>query len=297
MTQTIAHTRFDFPSLSLYRRGKVRDVFDFGDNLLIVSSDRVSAFDEIIDSGIPNKGHLLTKMSAFWFGWLPYAHHLISTDVADFPKETRPYHAIMAGRSMLVKKTKLIPIECVVRGYLSGSGWQDYQRTGHVCGHTLPKGLSLAQQLETPLFTPASKSFDGHDENITIANMADRIGKERTQQLEAISLAIYNQAAAYALDRGIIIADTKFEFGLLDDAIIVIDEVLTPDSSRFWPKDQVQLGQSPPSFDKQIIRDYISSTHWDHQSPIPSLPDSIIAKTAAQYEAIYQRLAGPSHGA
>jgi phosphoribosylaminoimidazole-succinocarboxamide synthase len=281
------HTQFNFENLTLFRRGKVRDVFDFGDQLLIVSSDRVSAFDEIIDTGIPNKGQILTKISEFWFHWLNNInHHLISTQVDDFPPETQPYHSILKGRSMLVKKTELIPIECVVRGYIIGSGWKDYQSTGQLCGHVLPKGLQMGQKLSTPIFTPAAKAFHGHDENISVQQMIDNIGQELTTQLEAISMSIYKQAADYALTKGIIIADTKFEFGLLNNDIVLIDEVLTPDSSRFWPKDTYCVGESPPSFDKQIVRDYVASTGWNGEGPIPILPQHVVDNTAQQYSKI-----------
>ncbi|MEC8678218.1 MAG: phosphoribosylaminoimidazolesuccinocarboxamide synthase [Candidatus Margulisiibacteriota bacterium] len=290
MIKTDVHTQFNFDSLKLFRRGKVRDVFDFGENLLIVSSDRVSAFDSVIERGIPNKGQTLTKISEFWFNKLDKKHHCISTNVNDFPEETKPFHSIMDGRSMLVKKTELIPIECVVRGYIIGSGWKDYQKTGQVCGHTLPEGLQMAQKLETPLFTPASKSFDGHDENISVQQMVDQIGSDLTNQLQELSLSIYNEACDYANERGIIIADTKFEFGLLNGEVIIIDEVLTPDSSRFWAKDSYSVGKSPKSFDKQIVRDYIETTDWDRKSDIPNLPDEIVEKTAAEYEKIVDLL-------
>ncbi len=285
ITSNNTHTTFNFEGLPVFRKGKVRDVLDFGEHLLIVSSDRVSAFDEVIERGIPNKGAILTQISSFWFDWLgnDVPHHMVSTNVDDFPSETRPFHSILEGRSMLVKKTELIPFECVVRGYIIGSGWKDYQATGSVCGHALPEGLQLAQKLDTPLFTPASKSFDGHDENISIAEMANHIGQEQTNALQTLSLSIYEKAAAYAAKKGIIIADTKFEFGLLDGEIILIDEVLTPDSSRFWDSATYTVGTSPASFDKQIVRDYIASTDWDQASPIPTLPDHIVEETAKKY--------------
>ncbi|MGA0242706.1 MAG: phosphoribosylaminoimidazolesuccinocarboxamide synthase [Candidatus Marinamargulisbacteria bacterium] len=289
MIKIDVHTQFDFGNLPLFRRGKVRDVFDFGHELLIVSSDRVSAFDQVIDRGIPNKGRILTEISQFWFNKLDVNHHCLSTDVADFPEETRPYHDVMAGRSMLVKKTELIPIECVVRGYIIGSGWKDYQKTGAICGHRLPSGLELAQKLDKPIFTPAAKSFDGHDENISLDQMADQIGTEMTEKLSQLSVALYETACKHASDRGIIIADTKFEFGLLDGDIIIIDEALTPDSSRFWAESSYKVGVSPRSFDKQIVRDYVASTDWDGVSPMPQLPDHIVEKTAAEYATI-QRL-------
>lgn len=280
------HTQFNFEDLKLFRRGKVRDVFDFGEYLLIVSSDRVSAFDEVIERGIPNKGQILTEISKFWFNKLGYKNHMVSTSINDYPEETKPYHSIIDGRSMLVKKTELIPIECVVRGYIIGSGWKDYQKTGQVGGHKLPEGLQLAQKLEQPIFTPASKSFDGHDENISVQEMINQIGKEQTDKLEALSLEIYNKASEFAATKGIIIADTKFEFGLLNGEIIIIDEILTPDSSRFWSKEAYQVGISPPSFDKQIVRDYIETTDWDRNSSIPNLPDDIVEKTSAEYQKI-----------
>ena len=283
MIKTDIHTTFDFGDLPLFRRGKVRDVLDFGNELLIVSSDRVSAFDHIIKQGIPNKGKVLTTISKFWFDFLDIDNHCISINVEDFPEETKPYQDILKGRSMLVKKTQLIPIECVIRGYIIGSGWKDYQRTGSVCGHKLPENLKMSQKLQEPLFTPASKSLDGHDENISIHTMKDMIGSDLTNQLESLSLSLYETASQHALKKGIIIADTKFEFGLLNDKVILIDEVFTPDSSRFWPKDGHQEGVSPPSFDKQIIRDYIESTEWDKQTSIPNLPDEIIEKTAREY--------------
>ena len=286
MIKTDVHTQFDFDDLKLFRRGKVRDVFDFGEHLLIVSSDRVSAFDQVIERGIPNKGQILTEISEFWFNKLGLPNHLVSTNINDFPEETKKYHSIIDGRSMLVKKTELIPIECVVRGYIIGSGWKDYQKTGQVCGHQLPEGLKLAQKLDQPIFTPASKSFDGHDENISVEEMINQIGKEQTDKLEKLSLEIYNSASEYAATKGIIIADTKFEFGLLNGEIIIIDEVLTPDSSRFWDKDAYEVGISPPSFDKQIVRDYIETTDWDRKSNIPNLPDDIVDKTAAEYRKI-----------
>jgi phosphoribosylaminoimidazole-succinocarboxamide synthase len=289
MIKTDVHTQFDFGNLPLFRRGKVRDVFDFGSELLIVSSDRVSAFDQVIDRGIPNKGRILTEISHFWFNKLGINHHCLSTDVADFPEETRPYHDVMAGRSMLVKKTELIPIECVVRGYIIGSGWKDYQKTGAICGHQLPSGLKLAQKLEQPIFTPAAKSFDGHDENISLDQMADHIGEEMTGTLSKLSMVLYETACEHARARGIIIADTKFEFGLLDGRIIIIDEALTPDSSRFWAESSYKVGVSPRSFDKQIVRDYVASTDWDGVAPMPQLPDHIVEKTAAEYATI-QRL-------
>lgn len=286
MSYSIIHTSFDFDTLPLFRRGKVRDIFDFGEHLLVVSSDRISAFDSVLPEGIPGKGAVLTRISEYWFNQLGVAHHCVSTNMADFPEETQMYHSVLSGRSMLVKKATLIPIECVVRGYIIGSGWKDYQRTGAICGHVLPPNLELAQALEAPIFTPASKSFEGHDENISIDTMRDQIGSDLTDTLMNLSLSIYSKAAEHAKQRGIIIADTKFEFGLLDDQVILIDEVLTPDSSRFWPRDLYRVGESPPSFDKQIVRDYIESTGWQSPSALPPLPTAIIEKTAREYQAI-----------
>lgn len=278
-------TAIDCPGLPLFREGKVRSIFDFGDNLLMVTSDRVSAFDQVLPQGIPGKGALLTDLSKFWFDYLDVPNHLISTDVADFPDTTRPYHAMLAGRSMWVKKTQRIDIECIVRGYLAGSGWSDYQKTGSIKGHQLPDGLQLGSQLPTPIFTPSTKVDDGHDETISIDTMADMVGQDLTNTLMDLSLRLYQTAHDYAAQQGIVIADTKFEFGFLGDQIIIIDEVLTPDSSRFWPADYT-LGQSPPSYDKQIIRDYLMSQNAQDQVPPPELPPHIIEQTVQQYKAI-----------
>ena len=297
MTTTTTLTTLDFPNLRLFKEGKVRSVFDFDDKLLLVASDRVSAFDVILPNGIPNKAKVLTDVSSFWFDKIGHIvdHHLISTDVSDFPEITKPYHSQLAGRTMLVKKTELIEIECVVRGYLVGSGWKDYQKTSQVCGISLPSGLQQAAQLPEPLFTPATKAAQGdHDENISFAEMCDRIGTELAEKLKQISISLYNFGAEYAKQRGIILADTKFEFGLLDGNIILIDEVLTPDSSRFWAKEDYALGISPPSFDKQIVRDYLETTDWNKQAPGPVLPDTIIQKALNRYHDIYQRLCLPS---
>lgn len=292
-TQDQILTKISFPELPLFKEGKVRSVFDFGDQLLIVASDRVSAFDFILKEGIPNKGALLTKVSKFWFDktkdWLP--NHLISCDVADFPEETKPYHAFLKDRSMLVKKTELIEIECVVRGYIVGSGWKDYQRSSSVCGIQLPEGLQQAQKFDEPLFTPASKAQMGeHDENISFENMVDRIGSELAHKLKETSLKLYNYAFDYANEKGIILADTKFEFGMLNGEIILIDEVLTPDSSRFWAKEEYAVNCSPPSFDKQIVRDYLESCDWNKEAPVPDLPQEIIQKAASRYQEVAQRL-------
>lgn len=270
----------------------MRHMYDFGDTLLMVATDRISAFDCILPQGIPGKGRILTQVSKFWFDALKQPHHMISTHVSDFPEVARQYEHILEGRSMLVKKTELVPIECVVRGYLAGSGWKDYQKTGTICGHELPPGLRLADKLPDPIFTPATKNDEGHDENISVAQMRDTLGSDLTAILENRSLEIYRKASELAASKGIIIADTKFEFGLLDSGVLLIDEVLTPDSSRFWAKDKYEVGISPPSFDKQIVRDYLESTDWDKSPPPPDLPDEIIAKTAREYRRIAELLTG-----
>ena len=273
------------PGLSLFKTGKVRDVYDFGSKLLIVASDRISAFDYILPTLIPNKGKILTQVSAFWFERTGHSvpNHMISIETADFPASAQPYAAELAGRSMLVKKTDLIEIECVVRGYLIGTGWKEYQATGEVCGIRLPKDLNLADKLPEPIFTPAIKARTGHDENVSFDVVADQIGTDLAAHLRSTSLALYEYARVYALSKGIIIADTKFEFGLLDGQLILIDEALTPDSSRFWPLETYLPGISPPSFDKQIVRDYLEA-NWDKNPPVPGLPEEIVAKTVREYE-------------
>lgn len=273
------------PGLPLFKTGKVRDVYDFGSELLIVASDRISAFDYILPTPIPNKGKILTQVSAFWFERTGHIvpNHMISIETADFPASAQPYAAELAGRSMLVKKTDLIEIECVVRGYLIGTGWKEYQATGEVCGIRLPKNLNLADKLPEPIFTPAIKARTGHDENVSFDVVADQIGTDLAAHLRSTSLALYEYARVYALSKGIIIADTKFEFGLLDGQLILIDEALTPDSSRFWPLETYLPGISPPSFDKQIVRDYLEA-NWDKNPPVPGLPEEIVAKTVREYE-------------
>ncbi|MGE4169495.1 MAG: phosphoribosylaminoimidazolesuccinocarboxamide synthase [Candidatus Margulisiibacteriota bacterium] len=282
----------NFPTLPLFKTGKVRSVYDFGDNLLIVSSDRVSAFDCIMPNGIPNKGAVLTAVSLFWFEQTRHivGNHIITADETQFPDLAKPYLDQLRGRSILVKKTDLIEFECVVRGYLAGSGWKDYQKTGAVCGHILPANLKLADPLPTPIFTPATKAASGHDENVSTAYMVSVIGKDLTNKLEAISLALYNHAHDYAQKRGIILADTKFEFGIVNGEILLIDEIFTPDSSRYWDAATYEPGISPPSYDKQIVRDYLESITWDKQPPAPALPDTIVQKTAAKYREIQEKL-------
>jgi phosphoribosylaminoimidazole-succinocarboxamide synthase len=276
----------ELPGLGSPRRGKVRDVYNLGDQLLIVSTDRISAFDWVLPNGIPHKGRVLTQLSAFWFRKLSYVvkNHLLTSNVSDLPEALRKHRETLEGRSMLVKKAKVIPIECVVRGYLAGSGWKEYQKSGTVCGIALPMGLQQCSPLPHPIFTPATKEETGHDMNISEAAMAKRIGSDLTTKLRDISLKIYTEAANFALAHGITIADTKFEFGLDGNgAIVWIDEALTPDSSRFWPKDQYQPGRDQPSFDKQGVRNYLETTNWDKQSPPPRLPDEIVATTSKKY--------------
>jgi len=289
MTAALLETSLPFP----LRRGKVRDVYDLGDRLLLVSTDRISAFDWVLPSGIPDRGRLLTQLANFWFEHLNLANQILETDVTRMGLPAEVNLEPLRGRTTLVRKTKVIPVECVVRGYLAGSGWKDYQQTGAVCGIPLPPGLRQADMLPEPIFTPATKAETGHDENISFEQVVDLVGQERAEELRRRSIAIYQAGADYARDRGIIIADTKFEFGLLDDGqLILIDEVLTSDSSRFWPADQYAPGGSPPSFDKQFVRDWLESTTWDKQSPPPPLPEDVIAKTRAKYVEAYERLTG-----
>jgi phosphoribosylaminoimidazole-succinocarboxamide synthase len=274
------------------RRGKVRDVYDFGDKLLFVATDRISAFDWVLPTGIPDKGTLLTRMSCFWFDFLQVPHHLVSTDPRSLPLPAETDVAPLRGRSLVVKKTQVVPIECVVRGYLAGSGWKEYQASHTVCRIPLPPGLQECDRLPEPIFTPATKAESGHDENISFEEMQRAIDPAQAEKLRELSLAIYQKAAAYALTRGIILADTKFEFGLLEGEIILIDEVLTPDSSRFWPLDLYSPGQSQPSFDKQFVRDWLEVQPWDKNSPPPPLPEDVVARTRAKYVEAYERLTG-----
>lgn len=284
-------THLELENLSLFKQGKVRYVYDFGDELLLVATDRVSAFDVVLDHGIPDKGKTLNKIAEFWFNTLDIPNHMISTKIEDFPTACKPYVDTLAGRSMLVKKTELIPFECVVRGYLMGSGWKDYQKSGSVCGHSLSPGLQLASKFNEPIFTPATKEESGHDQNVSKAYMADKIGKDLADKLEALSIKLFSLANEYCLQRGVIIADTKFEFGLLDGEILLIDEALTPDSSRFWPANEVVLGKMPPSYDKQIIRNYLQTLDWDQKNPI-RLPDEVILETQRKYNEIATILMG-----
>ena len=273
-------------------RGKVRDVYDFGDRLLFVATDRISAFDWVLPSGIPDKGRVLTQLSRFWFGFLDVPHHLLSMNPGDVPLPDGTSREELDGRSMIVRKTKVFPVECVVRGYLAGSGWKEYRASQTVCGLNLPVGLRESDQLPEPIFTPATKAETGHDENISFERMSDLVGSDRAAALRALSLHIYAKAADYARSRGIILADTKFEFGLLGDDIILIDEVLTPDSSRFWPADRYAPGGGQPSYDKQFVRDWLESTAWDKNSPPPVLPADVIERTRAKYVEAFERLTG-----
>ena len=279
--------------LRLFNRGKVRDIYDFGDNLLLVATDRISAFDVILPTLIPGKGKILTALSEFWFGMIKdiVPNHLITTRFDEFPAACLPHREKLEGRSMLVKKSTPAPVECIVRGYLAGSGWRDYQNTGSVCGIPLPIGLVEASRLEQPIFTPSTKAAIGaHDVNITFDDMLTKLGKKRAEAMRDASIAIYNRASELAEQKGILIADSKFEFGLEADHVTLIDEVLTPDSSRFWPTDGYRPGKTPDSFDKQFVRDYLLNLPWDMKSPPPELPPEIVKKTQEKYAEALRRL-------
>ncbi|MFA5005326.1 MAG: phosphoribosylaminoimidazolesuccinocarboxamide synthase, partial [Candidatus Omnitrophota bacterium] len=271
----------DLKNLKLFRRGKVRDVYDLADKLLIVSTDRVSCFDVVLPCGIPYKGKVLTSISLFWFDFIKsiMPHHFITADLNNYSAETQQYAEQLNGRSMLVLKSKALPVECVVRGYLSGSGWKEYQKQGSICGIPLPKGLKESDKLPEEIFTPTTKADVGHDQNVDQRYVENLLGKEVAEKIKEKSIEIYKKASAYALSKGIIIADTKFEFGLHNGELIIIDEVLTPDSSRFWPLEEYTPGRGQPSFDKQFVRDYLESLDWDKTPPAPGLPEEIISKT------------------
>ncbi|MGA9452676.1 MAG: phosphoribosylaminoimidazolesuccinocarboxamide synthase [Verrucomicrobiia bacterium] len=288
--------RLDLPRIKKIKSGKVREIFDLGDALLLVATDRISAFDVIMPNGIPRKGEVLTQISHFWFAQTEsfQPNHLISRANEPLPKNLQPFADKLAGRSMIVKKAKPLAIECVVRGYLAGSGWKEYQQSQTVCGIKLPPGLKESGELAEPIFTPATKAETGHDENISFERAKRIVGDDMAGQARAASLRIYNFARDYARQRGIIIADTKFEFGLDNGKLILIDEVLTPDSSRFWPADQYTPGRGQPSFDKQFVRDYLETLDWDKTPPGPKLSDDVVAKTSAKYLEAYERLTGKS---
>jgi len=283
----------ELPGIRKVCSGKVREIFDIGDVFLIVATDRISAFDCILPDPIPGKGTFLTQLSAFWFQkFHQVPSHFITADFAEFPETLQPYSELLRGRSMLVKKAEPLPLECVVRGYLAGSGWNEYQQFGSVCGIELPPGLEQAAQLPKPTFTPATKAASGHDENITWKKCSEILGDERATIVRDLSLAIYSDGSVHAGERGIIVADTKFEFGLHDDNLILIDECLTPDSSRFWPADCYEVGTSPLSYDKQFVRDYLETLHWSKTPPAPHLPPEIIEKTSQKYREAFERLTG-----
>jgi len=290
---TATQSSIELPGIKKLRSGKVREVFDLGETLLFVATDRISAFDVILPDPIPHKGAVLNQISEFWFNHFDnIQNHLVTADFEMFPKELHPFREQLVGRSMIVKKTTPLPVECVVRGYLAGSGWKEYQESKNVCGIELPAGLKQASQLPKPIFTPATKAEQGHDENINMKRCAQILGNEMADRVKMLSLEIYSRGCDYAEQRGIIVADTKFEFGTIDGELLLIDECLTPDSSRFWPKDQYAVGQSPPSFDKQFVRDYLETLDWNKTPPPPRLPKDVIEKTSAKYLEAFRRLMG-----
>ncbi|HEX8911590.1 MAG TPA: phosphoribosylaminoimidazolesuccinocarboxamide synthase [Humisphaera sp.] len=289
MPDALLQSELPFP----VRRGKVRDVYDLGEHLLIVATDRISAFDCVMPNGIPDKGRVLTALSLFWFGYFKdVENHLVATDVADYPAAVKPFAEQVRGRSMLVKKATVVQIECVARGYLAGSGWKEYQQTRTVCGVPLPGGLRQCEQLPQPIFTPATKEESGHDINVDFAETAHRVGEPLAAELRDRTLSVYTRAAEYAAARGVIIADTKFEFGHFEGRLILVDEVLTPDSSRFWPADKYAPGRDQESFDKQYVRNWLEGQPWDKTPPAPALPPDVVAGTRAKYVEAYERLTG-----
>ena len=296
MNTPIVRLQISLPQLELVGRGKVRDIYAVGEHLLIIATDRISAFDFILGSGIPHKGQVLTQMSLFWFEFTRelVSNHLITAEVEEFPPRLREHAEVLAGRSMLVKRALPLPVECVARGYLSGSAWKEYQEVQSVCGIKLPTGLKESSQLPEPIFTPASKASSGHDENISFGEVVDRIGQATAETLRDYTLAIYRKAASYALSKGIIIADTKLEFGTYRGQIVLIDEVLTPDSSRFWPAAEYTVGKPQKSFDKQFVRDYLEQIRWNKQPPAPALPDWVVQATSQKYQEAYVLLTGRS---
>jgi phosphoribosylaminoimidazole-succinocarboxamide synthase len=287
----------EFEDLQLFARGKVRDLYAVGDLLLMVATDRISAFDYVLATGIPGKGRVLTQISLFWFEYLSILvpNHLVTAEVEKYPAQLRPYEEELRDRSMLVNRARMFPAECVVRGYLSGSGWKDYKQTGQISGIALPPGMRESERLPEPIFTPATKSMSGeHDENISFDQMVARVGGDHAEELRRLSLAIYAKASAHALERGLILADTKFEFGLTAKGIVLADEVLTPDSSRFWPNEGYRPGAAQPSFDKQFVRDYLEAVGWNKQPPAPELPENVVRKTQEKYEQALHLLTGPA---
>ena len=295
--ETTAQASIDLPGVKKLRSGKVREVFDLGETLLFIATDRISAFDVILPDPIPKKGAVLNQLSAFWFNKFgKIENHFITLDFNVFPKQLRSFREVLEGRSMIVRKTEPLAVECVVRGYLAGSGWKEYQQSQSVCGIKLPAGLKLGSKLPEPIFTPATKEDTGHDENIDMATCAKILGAETAQRVKDLSLQIYSAGRDHAETKGIILADTKFEFGSVDGKLLLIDEVLTPDSSRYWPADQYVVGQSPPSFDKQFVRDYLETLDWNKTAPGPRLPGDVIARTAAKYLEAFERLTGEKLG-
>lgn len=280
--------------LKAFKKGKVRDIYELNDKLLLTVTDRISAFDHVLHEPIPSKGVCLTQLSAFWFDYFKdlVPSHMITADFTNFPEDLKPHQPVLEGRSMLVKKAKVFPIECIVRGYISGSAWKSYQKDGTVCGIKLPEGMKESEKFPEPLFTPSTKAETGHDENISYDKMKEIIGEEDAEKLKELSLRMYKEGSEYARKKGIIIADTKFEFGKIGDQIIVVDEVLTPDSSRFWPADEYTPGKRQPSFDKQYLRDYLSSTGWDKDSTPPNLPDEVVNGTKKRYQEAYEKITG-----
>lgn len=289
MTEPLLST--ELPGLSR-RQGKVRDLYDLGDDLLLISTDRISAFDWVLPSGVADKGRVLTQLSLFWFSRLGVPHHVVESDVTEMPLPSGVDRASLAGRTLLCRRAEVVPIECVVRGYLAGSGWKDYLRTGAVCGVELPPGLGESARLPTPIFTPATKATSGHDENVSFDEAAGRVGKEIMAELRRRSLEVYQTAAEFAAARGVLIADTKFEWGVIDGEILLVDEALTPDSSRFWDAEAYVGGRPQDPFDKQFVRNWLETSAWDKNSPPPTLPDEVVARTREKYLEIYQRLTG-----
>ena len=285
----------ELPGLELVRRGKVRDVYDVGEHFLIVATDRISAFDVVLPNGIPDKGKVLTRLSLYWFETLGVEHHLVTTDVNEMPAQLHVFADQLEGRSMLVRKLKIMPVECVVRGYLAGSGWKEYQKVLSICGGPLPEGLMLSSRLPEPIFTPTTKAEAGHDMPMTFEETVEELGAERAEDLRSLSLDVYSRAADVAEDRGIILCDTKFEFGLAPDGTIVLaDEVLTPDSSRFWDRDTYEPGRSQDSYDKQFVRDFLETLDWDKHPPGPELPDNVVEGTSERYREIFERITSES---